>query len=102
MKAPDPAKMSSNVAPNHIARLVKSVLVSEAIHSRRLGQHIFWQTVFFDFLRTTSAAAAAGINPENGVPIYLDNLFNPNKFTAPNEIPWPSSIRQLIQPRQLS
>ena len=33
-----------------------------------------------------SAAAAAGVNAENGVPIYLDNLFNPAKFNAPDEI----------------
>ena len=32
------------------------------------------------------SAAVAGINPENGVPIHLDNLFNPTKFKAPNEI----------------
>ena len=33
-----------------------------------------------------SAPWPAGINPDNGVPVHLDNLFNPAKFKTPNDI----------------
>ena len=32
------------------------------------------------------SAHDAGINPDNGVPMHLDNLFNPDKFESPNDV----------------
>ena len=32
------------------------------------------------------SAHDAGINPDNGVTLHLDKLFNPDKFKSPNEI----------------
>ena len=32
------------------------------------------------------SARSAGMNPDNGIPLHLDNLFNPSKFQSPNDI----------------
>ena len=58
--------------------------VQRAVNAAKLAAREEIQKAAQEYIR--QSAAAAGINPENGVPLTLDKLFNPLKFKSPNDI----------------